>query len=233
MEDLNQQPLTRVLLSDSVYQYLYRGILTGKFKPGERLREMELAERFNTSQAPIREALRKLEQEDLVQSIPFKGSFVTSLSEEEISDIYTVRSSLESLVIQRAVLNITAENEKELAGIIERMYVAAEKKDIAELTINDGLFHDKICEISGSHVLQQLLFLIGGKARLAIATADRFYQHNLKEIVDIHRPILEGLQNRDVEMAIASNNAHLKLVLERIGEELVTEIFQSKNKMTE
>jgi DNA-binding GntR family transcriptional regulator len=144
-----------------------------------------------------------------------------------------IRSFLESLAIQRAVVNITEKDEAELAAIIDRMAEAAENDDIAELTINDGLFHDKICEISGYYLLKQLLSIISGKSRLAIATADRFYAHNLVEIVDIHRPILEGLKNRDAEMTIEANNTHLQCILEQVGKELITEISGLKSEMPE
>ena len=226
---MSAQRITRVLLSDSVYETLHRSILTGELKPGDRLRELDLAEQYGTSQAPIREALKRLEQEGMVQRIAFKGSFVTSLTEEEILDIYSIRAFLESLSIQRAIENITEDQFGELAEIVDDMAKAAKNNDIAELTIKDALFHEKICEISGSHLLQQLLGIIGGKSRLAIATADRFYSHNLMEVVDVHRPILDGLKNRDVDMTVESNNTHLKWVLSQVGKELITEISGFKH----
>lgn len=215
------QPISRSLLSDTVYERLHNNILGGVIKPGSRLRELELAENFGTSQAPIREALKRLEQEGLVTSIPHKGAFVTRLSEDDVREIYAIRGLLEGLAIRRAVENITKDDLNYLTRLIAEMRTAAQQNNIVEMTRFDSLFHMTICSISQSNILPQLISIIGGKARLAIALADRFYQHNLQDIVALHEPILEALIKRDPEIAIEANEIHLKWVLDRIDKEMM------------
>ena len=84
-------------LRDVVFENLRESILTGRLKPGQRLMEIQLAEGLGVSRTPVREAIRKLELEDLVVMLPRKGAYVTNMSLKEILDVLEVRASLESL----------------------------------------------------------------------------------------------------------------------------------------
>jgi DNA-binding GntR family transcriptional regulator len=78
-----------------------RAILTGELSPGERIREEDLAQRLGVSRAPVREAIRALEQEGLIRSEPHRASYITALDEEEIEHLYRVRAEVEAIAARR------------------------------------------------------------------------------------------------------------------------------------
>ena len=82
-------------LSAQVREYILTKILNGEFKPGERLIEMKIAHQMQTSQAPVREAIRELEATGLIETLPNRGSRVRKVSNQELFDIYDVRAQLE------------------------------------------------------------------------------------------------------------------------------------------
>lgn len=100
-------------LRDVVFNTLRQAILKGDLKPGERLLEIALAERLGVSRTPVREAMRKLEQEGLVVMIPRRGAQVASITEKDLNDVLEVRIALENVAIEKACKLIT---EDELEG---------------------------------------------------------------------------------------------------------------------
>ena len=101
-------------LRDVVFNTLRQAILKGELEPGERLMEIQLAERLGVSRTPIREAIRKLELEGLVLMVPRKGAEVASISEKSLREVLEVRRSLEELAIELACQKITQEQIQEL-----------------------------------------------------------------------------------------------------------------------
>ena len=108
MQDNLQVTMDEFLpLRDVVFNTLRQAILTGELKPGERLMEIHLANKLGVSRTPIREAIRKLELEGLVNIIPNKGAYVTGISDKDVHDIYMIRSMLEGLCVRWATEHIT------------------------------------------------------------------------------------------------------------------------------
>ena len=101
-------------LRDVVFNTLRQAILRGEMEPGERLMEIQLAQKLGVSRTPIREAIRKLELEGLVNIIPNKGAYVTGISDKDVHDIYMIRSMLEGLCVRWATEHITQEQLEEL-----------------------------------------------------------------------------------------------------------------------
>ena len=101
-------------LRDAVFMSLRKAILTGKIKPGERLTEVKLGKLLGTSRTPIREAIRLLEQENLVTIIPGSGARVSRMTVSDLQDVMEVRSALEQLSAGLACVRITEEEKKEL-----------------------------------------------------------------------------------------------------------------------
>ena len=101
-------------LRDVVFNTLRQAILKGELEPGERLMEIQLADRLGVSRTPIREAIRKLELEGLVLMIPRKGAEVAKISEKSLRDVLEVRRSLEELAIELACQRMTEDDIKEL-----------------------------------------------------------------------------------------------------------------------
>ena len=138
-------------LRDVVFNTLRQAILRGEFKPGERLMEIQLANKLGVSRTPIREAIRKLELEGLVIMIPRKGAEVADITEKSLRDVLEVRKALEELAVQLACEKITQEELEELEQAGENF------KDITEVAEADVRFHDVIYMATDNQKLIHLL----------------------------------------------------------------------------
>lgn len=122
-------------LRDVVFNTLRQAILRGELKPGERLMEIQLANKLGVSRTPIREAIRKLELEGLVLMIPRKGAEVAEITEKNMRDVLEVRKALEELAVQLACEKITAEEIEEMKKAAEEFRMILKNKDITSITV--------------------------------------------------------------------------------------------------
>ena len=145
-------------LRDVVFNTLRQAILKGELEPGERLMEIQLADRLGVSRTPIREAIRKLELEGLVIMIPRKGAEVADITEKSLRDVLEVRKALEELAVQLACEKITQEELEELEKAGENFKkVLKRSKDITEVAEADVRFHDVIYMATDNQKLIHLL----------------------------------------------------------------------------
>ena len=145
--------LSRNLLADQVKDRLLEGILSGEYLPDSRIVETQIARELNTSQAPVREALRALEALGVVEITPFKGARVRRPARREIIEAYAVRSALESLGARLAVPRLTDDDLAELAGYCEAMQAAARAGDAHGVAESDARFHERLLEIGDNRTL--------------------------------------------------------------------------------
>ena len=131
-------------LRDVVFNTLQQAILRGELKPGERLMEIQLANKLGVSRTPIREAIRKLELEGLVLMIPRKGAEVADITEKSLRDVLEVRKALEELAVQLTCDKITKEQIRELEQAAEQFKKTLKSNDITEIAEADVRFHDII-----------------------------------------------------------------------------------------
>ena len=131
-------------LRDVVFKTLRQAILKGELEPGERLMEIQLAERLGVSRTPIREAIRKLELEGLVLMIPRKGAEVARISENNLRDVLEVRRSLEELAIDLACQRMTPEELLELTKTEELFSQAVREGDAMRIAQTDERYHEII-----------------------------------------------------------------------------------------
>ena len=145
-------------LRDVVFNTLRQAILRGELKPGERLMEIQLANKLGVSRTPIREAIRKLELEGLVIMIPRKGAEVADITEKSLRDVLEVRKALEELAVQLACEKITQEELEELEQAGENFKkVLKRSQDITEVAEADVRFHDVIYMATDNQKLIHLL----------------------------------------------------------------------------
>ena len=145
-------------LRDVVFNTLRQAILRGEVKPGERLMEIQLANKLGVSRTPICEAIRKLELEGLVIMIPRKGAEVADITEKSLRDVLEVRKALEELAVQLACEKITQEELEELEKAGENFKKVLKKsKDITEVAEADVRFHDVIYMATDNQKLIHLL----------------------------------------------------------------------------
>lgn len=144
-------------LRDVVFNTLRRAILRGELKPGERLMEIQLANKLGVSRTPIREAIRKLELEGLVLMVPRKGAEVAEITEKNLRDVLEVRCVLEELAVQLACDRIDPERMQQLLDAAAHFRDILGTADITELGEADEAFHDVIFQATDNRRLIQLL----------------------------------------------------------------------------
>lgn len=196
-----------VSLADQVYDRLENDIIQGVYPKGEILTELKLAEQLGVSRTPIREALRRLEQERLIADAG-KGSRVIGISEEDVLDIMNIREHTEGLASYYATINMTAEGIQELKHIIDLMDFYYEKWDVEHLRRADDDFHDAICRLSKRTVIKDTLVLLHRKTR----------RYRKIAMEDKARATCTLQEHHEIFDAIASGNAELarKLATEHI-----------------
>ena len=205
-------PVAREPLSESIYKSLKASILNGELSPGERIRELELSRLFNTSQGPVREALKLLEQEGLVTREPYKETYISQITREEVNEVYALRILIESIAVKRFIDRAMEEDTDKLQGFIDVMRQAAAEDDVPTLVEYDMMFHQYICAKSGSKVLFQIWMIIHGKTRLASALANRFHINRLDEIAGMHQPLLDSIVSKQGDRALDLVNTHIRFI---------------------
>jgi DNA-binding GntR family transcriptional regulator len=145
--------------AETAYAVIRAGIVSGEFARGDRLRETELAERVGVSRTPIREALRRLDSEGLVDFVPNRGARVTAWTERELDDLYEARALLESFAAKLAASRIKREQLGRLRELAAEMkaLVAAEGPAADRLTDLNGEFHLTIAAAGGNAHIETLI----------------------------------------------------------------------------
>ena len=144
-------------LRDVVFNTLRKAILRGELKPGERLMEIQLANKLGVSRTPIREAIRKLELEGLVLMIPRKGAEVAQITEKNMQDVLEVRKALEELSVQLACERITPEQVEEMKMAAEDFRKVLKSCVATKIAEADVKFHDIIFAATNNQRLITLL----------------------------------------------------------------------------
>ncbi|MBB6218574.1 DNA-binding GntR family transcriptional regulator [Anaerosolibacter carboniphilus] len=142
---------------DAVFEKLRKAILDGYFKPGQRIIENQVAEEMGVSRTPIREALRRLEIEKLVENLPRKGVMVARVNESQIKEIFNIRGVLEGLAVRLAIDNSDALMIADLEKIISEMETAIKDGDIDKQINCNTRFHDYIVRKANSPMLTEML----------------------------------------------------------------------------
>ncbi len=144
-------------LRDVVFNTLRQAILRGELKPGERLMEIQLANKLGVSRTPIREAIRKLELEGLVLMIPRKGAEVAEITEKNLRDVLEVRKALEELAVKLACDRMTDEQMDKLKKAAKEFEEVLKTEDVTQAAETDVKFHDVIFMATDNQRLIQLL----------------------------------------------------------------------------
>ena len=185
-------------LADQVFEKLENDIIFGVYPRGEILTELKLVEQLGVSRTPIREALRRLEQERLIADAG-KGSIVLGITEEDLMDILNIRVHIEALAAYYATINLTEEGRKELSHIVDLQEFYFNKWDPEHLRQMDDLFHDTICNLSGRTVIKDTLIPLHRKTR----------RYRRIAMDDWARATKTKGEHYEIYKAIASGNAEL------------------------
>lgn len=201
----------RSTLSARVADQIREAIKSGKLKPGDRLIETDLAHDMQISRHPIREAIRYLEKEGLVTTTPFKGAQITTFSETDLEELYTLRISIEELAIRTLVKNLDDVKIKKLEAALKAMKHSAFEGEFKEYIEADLQFHRRICELCGHQRLLQVWRTLEPQIGLFIMFANQPYEKETPMIIyQQHLPIFEAIKAGEVDQAVA----RMKSVLE-------------------
>lgn len=164
--------------------------MQGDYKPGDRLVETQIAKDLNVSQAPVREALRDLEQMGIVVTEAYKGTYVREISKKDLISYYDVRAELEGLAMRLAMPHLTEKDIKQMEQCMEKMEAAAASGDHKLLVNSDIAFHEIIINASDNISLQRCWQNIKGWTYFGTL---RFSANKLM-IVHTHSPILDAVK---------------------------------------
>lgn len=183
-----------------VYETLREQILQGRLFPGAWLREQDLVEQFEVSRTPIREALRRLENDELVELVPFRGARVRSFNPQDFKEEYTVRAALEGFAIELAVEKISVSKIARLEKMVIKMEMLLDKGDLGTFLDINRKFHLAIYEEAGSNRLVSMIESSWDREnlyRLAFLSSPA----SLDIEKAIHRDVLEACRRRDGKRA--------------------------------
>ena len=201
-------------LADQVFDRLENDIIFGVYPQGEILTELKLVEQLGVSRTPIREALRRLEHERLIEDTG-KGSRVVGITHEDVMDIMDIRHHLEGLAAYYATINMTAEGIQELAHIVDLQDFYFSKWDVEHLRQVDDEFHEAVARLSKRTVIKDTLLPLHRKTRRyrRIAMEDR---ERATRTLQEHREIFQAILNKNAELARELSENHIVFAKEHM-----------------
>lgn len=195
-------------ISSSLFSQLQKDILTGVLAPGQRLTEQSICQKYKVSRTPVREALRQLETDGLVENILNRGAFVIGLSSQDFEDMFELRKIYEVQAVKWAIERINEEEMDALEETFEFMEFYTMRNDIDKmLTINAG-FHQVIYQASHNRMLQQLLSSY--QTYLKYGPQTNIYEDDyLVSVLEEHRKIFRAFIDKDPEAGAEAMELHI------------------------
>ena len=196
-------------LTMKVFSEIEQAILSGVYSVGDQLVESKISQELGVSRTPVREALKQLELDGLVTTIPNKGTFVIGISTDDIADIYTIRMAIEGISSQWAAERITDEEIKELRNIVDLQEFYSSKSDILQIMHLDSKFHEIIYEVSGSRTLKHTLASFHNHLKRARESSFLTKGRTIAAVTE-HRMIFEAIASHDAAKAKELTEIHIK-----------------------
>lgn len=202
--------------NDLVYRRLRDAIASGALEPGQRLFETRLARRLGVSRAPIREAIRVLEREGLLESVPRRGVTVVVLRQKDVREVYGLREALECAAVREAARRATPELLERLRVLIERMREATESKNLERLSAEDVAFHSAISEFADNDRLHRVWSSMLEQIRLLSRQVIGTLYADLTPVAQRHEVILQAIRLGDSDVAESVIRDHISSVADRM-----------------
>jgi len=203
------KPIERVPTSTLIADQLREAIIVGDFAQGDQVGEAHLAEQLGVSRGPLREAMQRLVQEGLLESVPHRGLFVVTLSQDDIRDIYVARLAVETA----AVHEIMQHPDKEAAAArldrsVQRLAHAADRGTARAISEADAGFHELLVQESGSPRLQRMASTLLVETRMCLkALADIYVAP--RDLAHEHAVIVDAIRAGDRNAATDVMRAHM------------------------
>lgn len=197
---------TDQLMVDRVYAELQEQILSGALRPGERLREAQIALQLEASRVPVREALRRLEFDGLVEILPRRGATVGRLTLQDVEELFDVRESLEVLVARLAARHVSEHGIALLDEALTASEQAYRTGDDRAIAAANATFHEVMLDVAGSALLQSLMRLVSGRVHWLFRLTHFRAAHGQH---DEHRALVDAIRHGDEEVAAALAYTHV------------------------
>ncbi len=206
--DLFDQKKENKSLTSIIFEKIREDIVNGEYDPGEKIVEAKLADDLGVSRTPVREALKQLELDGLVENIPNRGVIVKGVSMQDVEDIYTIREAIEGVAAKWSVERMTEEELQTLKEIFELMEFYTFKKDVDKIFELNTRFHETIYMATKSrfleHVLRDFQLFIKSTRYESLKSEGRM-EHTLEE----HRAILDAFTERNTDEAVKRILKHI------------------------
>ncbi len=218
-------PISRQSLHDELVQRLRSMVIEGDLTPGSRVPERVLCERFAVSRTPLREAMKVLASEGLLELTPHRGAVVPCLTLEDLEEVFPVLGALEGLAGELACKHVTEEDLAEVRALHYQMVLHYQRSELPEYFRLNQAIHEKIMAVAGNATLLDQHRSLAGRVRRAR------YQANMsagrwKHAVEEHEEILKALTARDAERLGRILKQHLQNKCETVKEALLAESGQ-------
>ena len=202
-------------LSEQVTEFLYRELVQGRLRQGDRINEVMLARNLGISRNPVREGLKRLEERGFLVTVPHRGTFVRRFTLDDVDDVFEFRKAVETFALELALPRMTAGDLRRLEAAVDKMLAAVENDDPLGLVENDMLFHQCLVEIGGNRRAQRSFADLFSEVRMLIALVDHTFD-TMHDAAADHLPILEALRSGDLNRSIGALHEHLNDAHQRL-----------------
>ena len=197
-------------LRHKISDEIRNAIFQGKLKPGDRLREVEIAKQMGVSRGPIREAMRMLEQEGLLFSQPYKETMVADISTEEVHQVLIpIRLTIETFAIRKALPQLDSVHLEQLRVIVSDMKEAARQNNLSRLVEHDLAFHEYLLNLAKMPVLLNTWMSVYNRIRIYFLQQGQAYG-DLDELCHEHEILLRAIEAGDADKAAEALEAHIR-----------------------
>ena len=204
-------------LWEAVADRLRDEILDGRLAAGSRLVEAELAERFGVSRGPVRDALQELARAGLAVDLPRRGTFVSSLTERDLEEVYVIRRAIEEAAARLTIERAGDDDVAAMFDAIEAVETAYRGDDLAAAWDADMAFHRTYCRLSGNGRLLELFDQLASQTVLLMRTSlESRASLGWTPPVELHRGIAQAIAARDVDRATEAVGAHFQYTQDRL-----------------
>lgn len=196
-------------LAEVDVQQLANGIIAGNLRSGDKLVETKLGEQLGVSRGPVREAFRRLEQIGLVEKIPNRGAFVSTLTERDIEELYSVRELIEGLAARLLATRRDPQAIARLEAVLKEMRECAEAGNQKRMITVDADFHDALVKLSDHKLLSEIWEIVNVRLRRFLLLKRKRLYRTLAEAAPMHEPIVKAIAAGDLDRAEVESHRHV------------------------
>lgn len=201
-------PIAPRTLKENVIARIRESIINGTLAPGTELNQAQIAEELGVSRGPVREAMGRLEQEGLIRTAAYKRVFITPMNRRYVEELYSIRTALETMALERGIDRLTPEHLEALKLIVDRMRATARNQEHDALVELDLQFHEQIVRMADHNLALTLWEQLAVGVKRCLHTQHRIYTF-LDEVVGTHPTIVTAIAERNKPLAVQILREHI------------------------